>query len=96
MFKLDLEVRGTTDKIANICWIIEKAREFHKNIYFCFLDYTKVFDGVDHNKLKKIPKETGIPDHLTCFLQNLYAGQETTVRKGHGTMNWFHTGKGIH
>ena len=77
--------RGTRDQIANIRWIIEKAREFHKNIYSCFIDYTKAFDCVDHNKLWKIPKEMGIPDHLTCLLRNLYAGQEATVRTGHGT-----------
>ena len=72
--------RGTRDKIANICWIIEKARKFQKNIYFCFIDYTKAFDSVDHNKLWKILKQMGIPDHLTCLLRNLYAGQEVTVR----------------
>ena len=77
--------RGTRDQIANICWIIEKAREFQKNI--CFIDYTKTFDCVDHNKLWKILQETGIPDHLTCLLRNLYAGQEATVRTGHGTMD---------
>ena len=77
--------RGTRDHIANICWIIEKAREFQKNIYFCFIDYAKAFDYVDPNKLWKILKEMGIPDHLTCFLRNLYAGQEATVRTGHGT-----------
>ena len=77
--------RGTRDQIANICWIIEKAKEFQKNIYFCFIDYAKAFDCVDHNKLWKILKETGIPDHLTCLLINLYAGQEATVRTGHGT-----------
>ena len=77
--------RGTRDQIANIRWIIEKAREFQKNIYFCFIDYVKAFDYVDHNKLWKILKEMGIPDHLTCLLRNLYAGQEATVRTGHGT-----------
>ena len=77
--------RGTRDQIANICWIIEKTREFQKNIYFCFIDYAKAFDCVDHNKLWKILKEMGIPDHLTCLLRNLYAGQEATVRTGHGT-----------
>ena len=77
--------RGTRDQIANICWIIEKAREFQKNIYFCFIDYAKAFDCVNHNKLWKILKEMGIPDHLTCLLRNLYAGQEATVRTGHGT-----------
>ena len=77
--------RGTRDQIANILWIIEKAREFQKNIYFCFINYAKAFDGVDHNKLWKILKEMGIPDHLTCLLRNLYAGQEAAVRTGHGT-----------
>ena len=77
--------RGTRDQIANIYWMIRKARKFHKNIYFCFIDYTKVFDFVDRNKLWKILQEMGIPDHLTCLLRNLYAGQETTVRTGHGT-----------
>ena len=77
--------RGTRDQIANICWIMEKAREFQKNIYFCFRDYTKAFDCVDHSKLWKIPKEMGISDHLTCLLRNLYAGREVTVRIGHGT-----------
>ena len=77
--------RGTRDPIANIRWIIKKAREFQKNIYFCFVDYAKVFDCVDHSKLWKILKEMGIPDHLTCLLRNVYAGQEATVRTGHGT-----------
>ena len=77
--------RGTRDQIANICWIIEKAREFRKNIYFCFIDYAKAFDFVDHNKPWKIQKEMGIPDHLICLLRNLYAGQEAAVRTGHGT-----------
>ena len=77
--------RGTRDQIANICWIMEKAREFWKNIYFCFIDYAKTFDCVDHNQLWKILKDMGIPDHLTCLLRNLYAGQEATVRTGHGT-----------
>ena len=86
--------RGTRDQIANIHWIIEKSREFQKNIYFCFIDYTKAFDYVDHNKLWKILKEMGIPDHLTC-LRNLYAGQEATVRTGHGTTDWFQIGKGV-
>ena len=81
--------RGTRDQIANIRWIIKKAREFQKNISFCFIDYAKAFDCVDHNKLWKILKEMGIPDHLTCFLRNLYAGQEATVRTGHGTTDWF-------
>ena len=83
------------DQIANICWIIEKEREFQKNIYFCFIDYAKAFDCVDHNKLQKILKEMGIPDHLTCLLRNLYAGQEATVRTGHGTRDWFQIGKGV-
>ena len=86
--------RGTRDQIANIWWIIEKAREFQKNIYFCFIDYVKAFDCVDHNKLWKILKEMGIPDHLTCLLRNLYAGQEA-VRTGHGTTDWFQIGKGV-
>ena len=77
--------QGTRDQIANICWIIKKAREFQKNIYFCFIDYAKAFDCVDHNKLWKILKEMEIPDHLTCLLRNQYAGQEATVRTGHGT-----------
>ena len=88
--------RGTRDQIANICWIIKKAREFQKNIYFCFIDYTKAFDCVNHNKLRKILKEMGIPDHLTCLLRNLYASQEVTVRTGHGTTDWFQMGKGVH
>ena len=86
---------GTRDQIANIYWIIEKAKEFQKNIYFCFIDYAKAFDYVDHNKLWKILKEMGTPDHLTCLLRNLYAGQEATVRTGHGTTDWFQIGKGI-
>ena len=86
----------TRDQIANICWIVEKAREFQKNIYFCFLDYAKAFDSVDHNKLWKILKEMEIPDHLTCLLRNLYAGQEATVRTGHETTDWFQIGKGVH
>ena len=81
--------RGTRDQIANIRWIIEKAREFQKNIYFCFIDYAKAFDCVGHRKLWKILKNMGIPDHLTCLLRNLYAGQEATVRTGHGTTDWF-------
>ena len=88
--------RGTKDQIANICWIMEKAREFQKNICFCFIYYSKDSDCVDHNKLWKILKEMGIPDHLTCLLRNLYAGQEATVRTGHGTTDWFQTGKGVH
>ena len=87
--------KGTRYQIANIYWIIEKAREFQKNIYFCFVDYAKAFDCVGHNKLWKILKEMGIPDHLTCLLRNLYAGQEATVRTGHGTTNWFQIGKGV-
>ena len=87
--------RGTRDKIANICWIMEKAREFQKNIYFCFIDYAKAFDCVDHNKLWKILKEMGIPDHLTCLLRNLYVGHEATVRTGHGTTDWFQIRKGV-
>ena len=85
--------RGTRDQIANIRWIMEKAREFQKNIYFCFIDYAKTFDCVDHNKLWKILKEMGIPDHLTCLLRNLYVDQEATVRTGHGTTDWFQIGK---
>ena len=85
--------RGTRDQIANIRWIIEKAREFQKNIYFCFIDYAKAFECVDHNKLRKILKKMGIPDHLTCHLGNLYASQEATVRPGHGTTDWFQIGK---
>ena len=81
--------RGTRDQIANIRWIIKKAKEFQKNIYFCLIDSAKAFDYVDHNKLWKILKEMGIPDHLTCLLRNLYAGQEVTVRTGHGTKDWF-------
>ena len=87
--------RGTRDQIANICWTMEKAREFQKNMYFCFIDYAKTFDYVDHKKLWKILKEMGIPDHLTCLLRNLYADQEVTVRTGHGTTDWFQTGKGV-
>ena len=87
--------RGTRDQIAKIHWIIEKARELQKSTYFCFIDYAKAFDCVDHNKLWKILKEMGIPDHLTFLLRNLYAGQEATVRTGHGTMHWFQKGKGV-
>ena len=87
--------RGTRDLIANIHWIIQKAREFQKNIYFCFIDYCKAFDCVDHNKLGEILKEMGIPDHLTCLLRNLYAGQEATVRTGHGTTDCFQIGKRV-
>ena len=88
--------RGTREQIANICWIIEKASEFQKNVFFCFIDYAKAFDCVDHNKLWKILKEVVIPDHLTCLLRNLYAGQEATVRTGHGTTDCFQIGKGVH
>ena len=87
--------RATRYQIANICWIIKKARVFQKNIYFYFTDYAKVFDCADHNKLWKMLKEMGIPDHLTCLLRNLYAGQEATVRTGHGTTDWFQIGKGV-
>ena len=88
--------RRTRDQIASICWIIEKAREFQKKeIYFCFIDYAKAFDCVDHNKLWNILKEMGILDHLTCLLRNLYAGQEATVKTRHGTMDWFKIGKGV-
>ena len=96
MFKLVLEKAEETDiKFANIYWIIEKAREFQKNVYFCFIDYANTFDCVDHNNLWKILQEMGIPDHLTCLLRNLYAGQEATVRTGHGTTDWFQIGKGV-
>ena len=88
--------RGTRDQIANILWIMEKAREFQKNIYFCFTDYAKAFECVDHNKVWKILKKMGIQDHLTCLLRNLYAGQEATVKTGHGTTDWFQIGKGVH
>ena len=88
--------KRTRDQIANIHWIIEKAREFQKNIFFYFIDNAKVFDCVDHNKLWKILQEKGIPDHLTSLLRNLYAGQETTVRTGHGTTDWFQIRKGVH
>ena len=88
--------RGTRDQIANIRWIMEKAREFLKNISFCFIDYAKAFDCVDHNKLWKILKEMGIRNHLTCLLRNLYAGQEATVRTRHGTMDWLKIGKRVH
>ena len=90
------KVKGTRDQISNILWMIKKAREFQKNICFCFIDSAKVFDCVDHNKLWKILKEMGIPDHLTWLLRNLYAGQEATVRTGHGTTDWFLIGKGVH
>ena len=88
--------RRTRNQIANISWIIEKARELEKNIYFCFIDYDNTFNCVNHNKLWKIIKEMGIPEHLACLLRNLYAGQETTVRTGHGTTDWFQIGKGVH
>ena len=87
--------RGTRGQIANIRWIMEKAREFQKNIYFRLIDYAKAFDCVDHKKLSKTLKEMGIPDHLTCLLRNLYAGQEATVRTGHETTDWFQIGKGV-
>ena len=90
-----LKGRGTRDHVANIPWVIEKARQFQKNIYFYFIDYTKIFDFVDHNRLWKILKEMSIPDHLTCLLRNLYAGQEATVRTGHGKTDWFQIGKGV-
>ena len=96
MFKLVLEKgRGPRDQIANIIWIITKAREFQKDIYFCFIDDFKVFDHVNHHKVWKILKEMGIPDHLTYLLRNLYTGQEATVRTGHGTTDWFQIGKGV-
>ena len=95
IFTLDLEKSGTRDQIANIRWIIKKAKEFRKNIYFCFIDYAKAFDSMDHNNLWKILKMMGIQDHLTCLLRNLYAGQEATVRTGHGTIDWFQMGKGV-
>ena len=88
--------RGTRDQIASIFWIIKKSREFQKNIYFCFIDYAKAFNCVDHNKLWKILKEMRIPDHLICLLRNLYTGQEATARNGHGTTDWFQIGKGVH
>ena len=89
------ELLNSINEFSKICWIIEKARAFQKNIYFCFIDYIKAFDCVDHNKLWKILTEMGIPDHLTCLLRNLYAGQEATVRTGHGTTDWFQIGKGV-
>ena len=88
--------RGTRDQIANSHWITENAREFQKNIYFCFIDYITAFDCVNHNTLWKILQDMGIQDHLTCLLRNMYAGQEATVRTGHGTMDWFQIGKGVH
>ena len=96
MYKLGFEkAEEPRDQIANIHWILEKAKEFQKNIYFCFIDYTKAFDYVDHNKLWKILREMGIPDLLTCLLRNLYVGQEATVRTLHGKTDWFKTGKGV-
>ena len=98
MAKLDLEKTEEPEiklPTSYICWIIEKAREFQKNIYFCFIDYAKAFDCVDHSKLWKILQEMGIPDHLTCLFRNLYGGQETTVRTGCGTTDWFQIGKGV-
>ena len=95
MFKLNLKGRGTKDQVTNICWIIKKAREFQKNIFICFINYAKAFDRVDHNKLWKILQEMGIPDHLTCLLRNLYAGQEGTVRTGHEKTGWFQIRKGV-
>ena len=88
--------RGTRDKIANIHWIIGKAREFQKNIYFCFTEYAKAFDCVDHNKLWKILQEMKLPYHLICLLKNLYASQEATVGTGHGTTDWFQSGKAVY
>ena len=88
--------RGTRYQLVNICWIIEKAREFQINTYFCFTDYAKAFDCVDHNKLWKILQDMGLPDHLTCLLRNVYAGKEATIRIGHGTTDCFKIGKGIH
>ena len=88
--------KGAREQMANICWITEKTREFQKNIYFCFIDYPKTFDCVDHNKLWNILKEMGIPDHLTCLLRNVYAVQEATITTGHGTTDWFQIGKGVH
>ena len=95
MFKLDFKRQRTRDQIANICWIIENVREFQKKIYFSFISYVKAFDCVDDNRLWKILREMGIPEHLTCLLRNLYAGQEATVRTGHRTTDWFHIGKGV-
>ena len=88
--------RGIRDQIAYICWVIKKAREFQKSIYFCFIDYAKGFDCMDHNKLWKILKDMGIPDHLICLLRNRNAGQEVTGKTGHETMNWFQIGKAVH
>ena len=89
------KARGARDQIINICWTIKKAREFQKNIYFCFIDYAKAFDCVEHKKLWKILKDMGISDHLTCLLRNLYAGQEATVRTGLRTIDWFQIRKGV-
>ena len=94
MLKKLYQIRYKLHQVVNIFWIMEKTRELQKNIYFCFIDYAKAFDCVDHNKLWKILKEMGIPDHLTCFLRNLYAGQEAAVRTGHGTRDWLQIGKG--
>ena len=97
IFKLDFKKAEEPEiKLPTSCWIIAKAREFEKNIYFCFIDYAKAFDCVDHSKLWKILQEMGLPDHLTCLLRNLYAGQEATVRNRHGTTDWFQIGKGVH
>ena len=96
MFKLVRKGRGSRDQIANIHWIFEKAREFQKNTYFCFIDYAKAFNCEDHNRLWKILKEMGLSDQLTCLLRNLFAGQEATVRIGPGTTDWFQIGKGVH
>ena len=96
MVQAGFKDQGTRDQIANICWIIKKARKFQKNIYFRFIDYTKAFQSVDQNKLWRILKEMGLPGHLICLLRNLHAGQEATVRTGHGTTDWFQTGKGVH
>ena len=97
MFKLDLEKAKEPEiKLPTCIGSLKKARDFQKNIYFCFIDYAKAFDYVDHHKLWKIPQEMGIPDHLTCLLRNLYANQEATVRTGHGTTDWFQIGKGVH
>ena len=93
MFNLDLEKARNQRSTCQHRWIIEKAKEFWKNIYFCFIDYAKAFDCVDHNKVWEILKEMGIPDYLTCLLRNVYAGQEATVRTGHGTTDWFQKGK---
>ena len=96
MLKLVLQKgRGTRDQIANIHWIIEKVRQYQRNIYFCFIGYTKAFDCADHNELWKILKEMGIPDHRTCLLRSLYAGQEATTRTKHGIIGWFQIGKGV-